>query len=165
VAGVRDVLDAAKITVKKASGPEVIRVKGNREMLREAFARVLQNAIDFAREGTEIRVTSKVLSLFELLQRPSAAVISSRIPTDVDAELLDSTHYVEVEFKDTGKGIPDEDLSKVLTPFYSTKVKGIGLGLAIVEKTLQQHSGRLELDSKEGAGTAVRLILPAYREE
>jgi PAS domain S-box-containing protein len=154
-----------KITVKKTTGPEVIRAVGNRDMLRGAFSRVLENAVDFADEGSEIRVSAEVLTLSELTQRRPAAVISDTIPTDIGAEPPESTHYIEIEVRDTGAGIPEENFEKVLTPFFSTKIKGIGLGLAIVDKTLQLHRGRVELDSRVDEGTSVRLIIPAYHEE
>ncbi len=157
-------LKSKNIAVKKADGPEVVRVRGDREMLKEAFMRVLQNAIDFTADGGEILISTKVLRLFDLAQRPPSAVVSDTIPSEPGGELLDSAHYVEVEFKDNGTGISEENLSKVFTPFFSTKVKGIGLGLAIVEKAVQHHRGRIELDSQVGAGTSVRLIIPAYLE-
>ena len=68
---------------------------------------------------------------------------------------------VEITVSDTGHGIPEDIRHKIFLPFYTTKQKGIGLGLAIVQKIIISHSGSIEVESKEGEGTTFRIILPA----
>jgi len=68
--------------------------------------------------------------------------------------------HVEIEVRDSGAGIPADRLSKVFTPFFTTKVKGTGLGLSVVQKIVHNHQGHIEVDSKEGEGTAFRIHLP-----
>ncbi len=59
----------------------------------------------------------------------------------------------------------DQDLiPKVFKPFYTTKAKGAGLGLAIVEKIIQEHRGKIEIFSECGKGTTVEVTLPASKE-
>ena len=65
------------------------------------------------------------------------------------------------EVRDTGHGIPREELRRVFDPFYSRKERGTGLGLAVVERIVREHRGRIEVDSREGRGTVFRLIFPA----
>ncbi len=67
---------------------------------------------------------------------------------------------VHLTIADTGKGIPEEDLPKVFKPFYSTEAKGAGLGLAIVEKIVQEHGGKVAISSEAEAGTTVEISLP-----
>jgi signal transduction histidine kinase len=69
---------------------------------------------------------------------------------------------VAVEVADTGRGIPPEILPKIFDPFFSTKEvgKGTGLGLSISYKIVQQHGGRITVDSKPGAGTTFTVWLP-----
>ncbi len=67
---------------------------------------------------------------------------------------------VHLMITDTGKGISGESLSKIFKPFYSTKAKGAGLGLAIVEKIVQEHGGKVAISSKAEVGTAVEISLP-----
>jgi len=67
---------------------------------------------------------------------------------------------VHLTIGDTGKGISEEVLPKVFKPFYSTKAKGAGLGLAIVEKIAQEHGGKVAISSKAEVGTAVEISLP-----
>lgn len=68
---------------------------------------------------------------------------------------------VAVEFRDSGAGIPAENLEHVLEPYFTTKETGNGLGLTSVYWIVKRHGGLLEIESAPGAGTVVRVILPA----
>lgn len=61
---------------------------------------------------------------------------------------------------DTGGGIPSELLTRIFEPFYTTKKKGSGLGLMIVQRIVREHGGRIELESNVGHGTTFRIWLP-----
>ncbi len=65
-----------------------------------------------------------------------------------------------LEVKDYGTGISDEDKMYMFDPFFSTRSQGIGMGLAIVERVVHKHLGRIEIESEPGVGTTVRIILP-----
>ncbi len=70
--------------------------------------------------------------------------------------------YAWIEVEDTGKGIPDDVKNKIFDPFFTTKPvgKGTGLGLSLSYKIIQDHHGRLEVDSVVGKGTKFRVFLP-----
>jgi signal transduction histidine kinase len=68
---------------------------------------------------------------------------------------------VVLEVSDTGGGIPEQALASVCEPFFTTRQDGTGLGLAIAKRYVEQNGGRLEIVSRLGAGTTVRLRLPA----
>jgi signal transduction histidine kinase len=68
---------------------------------------------------------------------------------------------VALEVRDTGRGIPPETLPSVGQPFFTTRAEGTGLGLATARRFVEQHGGRLDLTSRPGAGTTVRVWLPA----
>ncbi len=75
--------------------------------------------------------------------------------------------YVVVAVKDNGTGIAEEDLNRIFEPFFTKKVmgrSGTGLGMAIVWATVEDHNGFIEIQSKVGAGTTVRLYFPATSE-
>jgi signal transduction histidine kinase len=72
---------------------------------------------------------------------------------------------VEVDVGDTGGGIPAEDLVRIFDPFYSTKERGTGLGLAFVQQVVQEHGGSVRCQSALGRGTTFVLRLPAAAEE
>ena len=68
--------------------------------------------------------------------------------------------YVRVTVRDQGVGIPQQHLSGVFEPFYSTKSHGSGLGLAVCLSILQRHGGHIDVDSEPGVGTEFRFYLP-----
>ncbi|HWR58643.1 MAG TPA: ATP-binding protein, partial [Thermodesulfovibrionales bacterium] len=61
---------------------------------------------------------------------------------------------------DTGKGIPKENLSKVFEPFFTTKNNGLGLGLATTKRIIEEHGGKISLQSDDGSGSTVNVSLP-----
>jgi len=69
---------------------------------------------------------------------------------------------VWVSVADTGGGIPQDQLNRIFEPFYTTKKKGSGLGLMIVQRIVRAHGGRIELDSQVGRGTTFRIWLPLH---
>lgn len=69
-------------------------------------------------------------------------------------------HYCFLEVDDTGCGISEKELAKVLEPFYTTKTRGSGLGLSFTKRVLEEHGGDVLLTSEKGVGTRVRLRLP-----
>ncbi|MBI1920800.1 MAG: cache domain-containing protein [Geobacter sp.] len=77
---------------------------------------------------------------------------------------LDGGH-VNIAFRDNGAGIPQEDLEKIFEPFFTTKARGTGLGLAITRQIIEQHQGKIEIESTVGEGTTVTVKLPLEREE
>ena len=66
---------------------------------------------------------------------------------------------------DTGGGIPEQALASVCEPFFTTRPEGTGLGLAIAKRYIEQNGGRLEIASRPGEGTTVRVHLPSERSE
>jgi PAS domain S-box-containing protein len=69
---------------------------------------------------------------------------------------------VVVSVADTGGGIPQEQINRIFEPFYTTKKKGTGLGLMIVQRIVREHGGRIDLESHVGKGTVFRLWLPFH---
>ena len=127
-----------RISLEKDYG-KLPKVKGDELQLRQAFTNVILNAIQ-AIEG-EGKITVK-----------------TRAERDA----------VVVTISDTGRGIPEEHLSRIFEPFFTTKElgKGTGLGLAIVHGIIERHSGKIEVESEVGKGTSFTITLPLeYAEE
>ena len=71
---------------------------------------------------------------------------------------------VQVRITDTGQGIDEAELSKVFDPFFTTKAAGTGLGLAVVQRIMNAHNGRIDIQSEVGKGTAVTLEIPVVHQ-
>jgi PAS domain S-box-containing protein len=71
--------------------------------------------------------------------------------------------YIKISITDQGSGIPDEIISKIFDPYFSTKESGSGLGLAISYSIIKKHDGHISVQSKKGTGTTFIFYLPASR--
>lgn len=126
------------ITTRLEQKGEVPPVMADREALHSVFTNLLINGLQ-AIDGSG----------------GSLAVVISAAEHD----------QVQVEISDTGRGIADEDISKLFEPYYSTKETGTGLGLAIVKKAIDDHGGTIAVVSKVGSGTTFKITLPAKRKD
>jgi two-component system, cell cycle sensor histidine kinase and response regulator CckA len=82
-----------------------------------------------------------------------------------DSVPLGEGRYLQVAVKDYGTGIPEEHLPKIFDPYFSTKTKGSGLGLAVVFSIIKRHGGFVEASSQQGHGTVFTFYLPAADSE
>jgi signal transduction histidine kinase len=79
--------------------------------------------------------------------------------TEIPA-VIDDAETVVIKVRDSGRGINRKDLTRIFDPFFSTKDKGLGLGLAVVHGIIKEHSGNISVDSKEHCGTEFTISLP-----
>jgi len=108
-------------------------------LLRQALINLLRNAVDAIPEGEgQIQMTTRV--------RPAES---------------GGRDLVEISVEDSGRGIPEELLPRIFEPFFTTKKDGTGLGLALVQRAVEEHGGELRCNSVPGKGTTFRLIIPA----
>ncbi|HEY1557530.1 MAG TPA: ATP-binding protein [Kofleriaceae bacterium] len=114
-------------------------VRGDRMLLREALLNIVSNAAE-ACGVTHGEVSVRV--------RAIASPASAAAP------------LVEVLVADTGPGIPRAHLSRLFVPGFTTKETGSGVGLAIAERVVAAHHGRITVDSEEGHGTTITITLP-----
>jgi signal transduction histidine kinase len=73
---------------------------------------------------------------------------------------LEGRDWVRITVSDTGKGIPEGEIERAFDYSYTTKEKGLGLGLPIAHKIVEEHGGRITLESQVGKGTTVSIFLP-----
>ena len=108
-------------------------VLGDRARLKQVFINVIENAIKYSNRGGLIRV-----------------------------ETADMGAHVQIVISDTGVGISKEDLPNIKKKFYkANKTRpGSGIGLALADEIIRRHKGRLDIDSEEGVGTTVTILLP-----
>jgi PAS domain S-box-containing protein len=101
----------------------------------------------------------------DLIQMAVANLLENAIhfsPRNSTVEIRSYAHEYEfvIEVQDSGSGIEEKDKSFIFDPFFSTRRRGPGMGLAIVERIVSEHAGRLEVESSPGIGTVVRIVLP-----
>jgi len=72
----------------------------------------------------------------------------------------DDHEWIQLSIQDSGVGIPPADMDKLFDPFFSTKDGGIGLGLSISHRIIDQHHGKIEVESAPGKGTRFTIWLP-----
>jgi two-component system, sporulation sensor kinase E len=109
--------------------------------------------------ATPIDATQLQQVLVNLVKNAMHAMTSGGMLTLQTGE---SSDEVWVSVADTGGGIPQEQLNRIFEPFYTTKKKGSGLGLMIVQRIIRAHNGRIELESHVGHGTIFRIWLPLH---
>jgi signal transduction histidine kinase len=103
----------------------------------------------------------------------SNAIHATRIPGRSEAQRnvwISSEYdqdYVRIRVKDDGCGIDSQEIEKIFVPFFTTKAvgEGTGLGLAIARGIIEEHNGRIEVDSHPGKGTEFILHLPRNRNQ
>ncbi len=128
------------------------------EQLHRVFGNLTLNALEAMPEGGSLSLTCRSIprSLGDQVVPSYEGVVYSGV--------LDEDRYateLEVVFRDTGVGIPMEQLDALFTPFYTTKKRGTGLGLALTHKILEEHGGRIHIASDVGEGTTVTVVLPS----
>jgi len=126
------------VEVVQEFSPSLPKVVADFDQLQQIFTNLALNAIQAMPEGGELTVRSSA----------------------VDSE-------VRVDVQDTGCGISKENMGKLFTPFFTTKVKGkgVGLGLAVVHGIIERHKGRIEVQSDVGEGTTFSVYLAGHEDE
>lgn len=136
LAWVRDELDRDGVRVTLALAPGLPTVQADAILVEQVVLNLVNNAVD-AMRGT-----------------PPA---SRELLIQTEAE---GRGVARVTVADRGPGIPPENESRLFTPFFTTKERGLGLGLSICRSVMEMHGGRLWHDSRPGGGTAFHFTLP-----
>jgi signal transduction histidine kinase len=108
------------------------RVRADGVAIAQVFNSVLANALDALAPGGTIAIV---------------------------ARLAPRAQMVEVEFRDTGKGISRDQMRDLFKPFHTTKAKGLGMGLALADRIVRRFGGTMAIDSEVGVGTTVKVSL------
>jgi two-component system NtrC family sensor kinase len=118
--------------------PGVVLIRGDANRLQQAFLNLIFNAIEAMPEGGQL---------------------------DIVSALDDSQKQITIEIRDTGTGMPEKHLDHIFDPFFTTKKEGegTGLGLSIVYGVVQNHGGKVSVQSKEGEGTVFTLTFPVLQ--
>ncbi len=137
---VRQTLDLMRVGMDKQgidmlaeTAASLPKARGDTELLKQCLVNLLKNSMEAMPQGGRITVTTGMRQ-----------------------------GNVFLAVADTGQGIPKENLPQVFNPFFSTRDKGSGLGLAMTKKILDDLGGSVDIKSEEGQGTTVTLLLPPF---
>ena len=133
----RSVRAAKRIECQPVLAANLPFIKGDSSQLREAFHNVLINAFEAMKDGGVLQIQT---------------------------EYQPRSSQVRISFADTGEGIPDTLQHKIFQPGYTLKKGGSGFGLTIVQRTVRDHMGSIDLHSKEGDGATFTIYLPVNPE-
>ncbi len=100
-----------------------------------------------------------ISNAFRAMPERGILTIKVRVDTNFSKDQRES-EVVEIEFKDSGVGIKEENLNKIFEPLFTTRSKGIGLGMAIVKDIIDKHYGTIDVQSEVGKGTTFTVKLP-----
>ncbi len=154
----------------RAAGEEPLETVDLGDVVGETLALYGSGAPEIAFEGSvgaEVpRVTARRAEMKEvlinLLENARAAVETQGV-VKVEASLGADT--VDLRVRDNGAGIPEELMSRIFEPHFSTRSTGTGLGLAIVRRLVESWGGSVDIESSPGRGTVVRMALVPWRDE
>jgi signal transduction histidine kinase len=130
--------ESKKMRVVTDIDPQLPQVYANYEELKQVFLNVVKNAFEAMPGGGELTIKACLKS--------------------------DSQKNIEITLIDNGVGIKKENLRKLFNPFFTTKIRGTGLGLAVCRRIIvERHHGKIHIESEESKGTTVKVELPAGR--
>ncbi len=106
-------------------------IKIDETQIGQVFTNLIENACQEMKDGGELRISARK-----------------------------SNNFLEVEFADSGGGIPEKELKKIFDPLFTTKPKGVGMGLAVCHGIIEKHEGTIDVRSREGKGSTMFIKLP-----
>ncbi len=130
--------ELSNIRIETVFDPSIPRIQCDYKRLQQAFINIFWNGIEAMPEGGLL---------------------------EVNAGYDSATRQIKIRIRDTGAGIPKENLDKIFEPFFTTKAesRGVGLGLSVAYGIIRQHGGTIEVRSRPGEGTEFGVFLPADR--
>jgi signal transduction histidine kinase len=139
-------IEAQRIAIVQHIPPGLPFCMADRKRLHRCFGNLAANAVQAMPDGGTLTVTMEHI--------PAMLFTESR-PAGAKPE-----EAVRLVFADTGQGIPPDRLSRIFDPFYTTKEKGLGLGMAITHRIVEDHHGTIDVESEVGKGTTFTLHFP-----
>ena len=141
--GIARILDTQakekSVELTRDFAPNLPKVWIDREQMKQVFMNLIFNGIQAMNDGGTITISTRISTPAATDQSPS---------------------FVQVEVRDTGIGIPEENLEHIFDPFFTNKDEGSGLGLSISHQIVQEHGGYVTVESKVGKGTSFLVNIP-----
>jgi len=140
-------IDLENIRLEKKLNTQLPLVLADFDQIQQVLMNIIMNAIQAMPNGGNLTITTSVAKGIKIGESPK--------------------NTVRIDIRDTGVGIPKGNLSKLFTPFFTTKEKGkgVGLGLPVVYGIIERHEGKIEVDSEPHAGTIFTIYLEVMDEK
>ncbi len=127
------------VTLHKNYAADLPQIRIDAEQIKQVLLNILLNALQAIRGEGQIWIETRVVQV-PLVEKPEP--------------------FIQIEVRDTGVGIPQENLERIFDPFFSTRPEGSGLGLAISHQIIHDHRGFITVESEVGKGTSIKIHLP-----
>ncbi|MDH7553858.1 MAG: transporter substrate-binding domain-containing protein [Spirochaetota bacterium] len=186
---VLEIIDGIKKSVKSAqslTGQLLTYAKGGKPIKKEGnIIQLIYDTVDFMTHGSSVKVEyivddnienfdfdehqishvfrNIVLNAIQAMNKSGVLTVTvKKVELKHDVLQLPDGEYVMIKFSDTGKGIPQEHISKIFDPYFTTKEKGTGLGLTTSLSIIRQHGGTITVSSSD-KGTEFTVYLPKIK--
>jgi two-component system nitrogen regulation sensor histidine kinase GlnL len=132
--------------LRTAFDPSLPDVQGDRAQLTQVFLNLVKNAIEALDGGGELTVSTRIETRFHIRRGSGRGGGRTR------------------QIEGSGPGIPDDHQTQLFSPFFSTKPRGSGLGLAVCHRIVNEHGGAIAYEARPGGGSCFRVTLPVREE-
>ena len=127
--------------------PSIPTIKANKDELKQVFLNLVKNAVEASPKGGRVRISTQYNTDYTFRKKQDTL----------------SPHNIVVKITDSGLGMSKTTMKKLFTPFFTTKKRGTGLGMAVSLKIVENHHGKIKVTSEENIGTVIQVFLPVNK--
>lgn len=127
--------------------PSIPTIKANKDELKQVFLNLVKNAVEASPKGGRVRISTQYNTDYTFRKKQDTL----------------SPHNIVVKITDSGLGMTKTTMKKLFTPFFTTKKRGTGLGMAVSLKIVENHHGKIKVTSEENIGTVIQVFLPVNK--
>ena len=127
--------------------PSLPTIKANKDELKQVFLNLIKNAVEASPKGGQVHISTLYNTDYSFRKKQDSL----------------SPHSIIVKIVDSGPGMTDATMKKIFTPFFTTKKRGTGLGMAISLKIIENHKGKIKITSNESIGTIIQVFFPVNK--
>jgi two-component system, NtrC family, nitrogen regulation sensor histidine kinase GlnL len=149
-----EILILEKETLERKGGvfiqtydPSLPTIQANKDELKQAFLNLIKNAVEASPKGGQVQILTLYNNDYAFRKKQDTL----------------SPNSIVVKIIDSGPGMTDATIKKLFTPFFTTKKRGTGLGMAVSLKIVENHQGKIKIVSKEKIGTVVQVFFPVNK--
>jgi PAS domain S-box-containing protein len=150
----------ANVALEWQLAPDLPSAMLDAAQMQVVFRNLIANALQAMPEGGRLTISARTISDFRFKISDLPTTPHGVETRDHKSEILKQQSAIEIRISDTGVGIPPDALDKIFQPLYTTKAKGIGLGLAMCKTIIEAHGGAIAAESTVGKGATFIVRLP-----